>query len=127
MMKSGQTRSGKRQILGNANLRLAIKEGKDVLWDQTNLTSKKRTKVLKKFDNTYRKVCHCVLPPMNEEQEQELQRRLKSRQGKHIPANVISRARNSFQIPSTNEGFNRVQFYDIYGNSVDRETALKAF
>jgi hypothetical protein len=35
--------------------------------------------------------------------------------------------RASFELPSTNEGFNRVMYFDIYGNMIDRNRAAELF
>lgn len=108
-------------------VKVAIEAGRNVLWDQTNMSRKKRQKILRLFDNNYRKECICILPPMNDEQEAELQRRLESRPGKKIPDFVMRNMRSSFQLPSVNEGFNRVLYFDVYGKMVDRNTAADFF
>lgn len=113
--------------VSDQEVKAAIEAGRNVLWDQTNMTRKKRAKILRHFDNTYRKECICILPPMDEEQEAELQRRLDSRPGKKIPDFVMRNMRSSFQLPSVNEGFNRVLYFDIYGKMVDRNLAADLF
>jgi predicted kinase len=119
--------AGEAQKQCDAELSEAIKLGKNILWDQTNMSAKKRRKILKRFDNTYRMDCICILPPFNEEQEVELQRRLDGRPDKDIPAFVMASMRKSFQLPSVNEGFNRVIYYDINGNIIDRNVAADLF
>lgn len=111
----------------NEEVEEAIRNDQGVVWDQTNMTVKKRRKILNRFPDTYRKECVCILPPMNREQEMELQRRLDSRPGKEIPNYVLRAMRESFQLPSMNEGFNRVLYFDIYGNMVDRNVAAEQF
>lgn len=111
----------------NEEVDAAIKRDRGVVWDQTNMTAKKRRKILNRFPNTYRKECICILPPMNKEQENELARRLDSRPGKNIPDYVMKAMRESFQLPSMNEGFNRVLYFDIYGNMIDRNVAAEQF
>lgn len=105
----------------------AIGSGRNVLWDQTNMTAKKRRKILQRFPKEYSRDCICILPPFTDEQEMELQRRLSSRAGKNIPDFVMRSMRASFELPSTNEGFNRVMYFDIYGNMIDRNRAADLF
>jgi predicted kinase len=105
----------------------AIGAGRNVLWDQTNMTAKKRAKILKRFPKEYSRDCICILPPFTQEQEDELQRRLTSRAGKDIPDFVMRSMRQSFELPSTNEGFNRVMYFDIYGNMIDPNRAAELF
>ena len=105
----------------------AVKNEQGVIWDQTNMSIKKRRKIINKFGNEYRKECICILPPFTAEQQLELERRLASRPGKKIPAFVMKSMLESFQLPSMNEGFNRVMYFDIYGNMIDRNTAAELF
>lgn len=113
--------------IANQDLVYAKDDGKDVVWDQTNLNAKKRRTILNKFGNDYTKHCICILPPFNQEQEDELARRLDSRVGKDIPNFVMRSMRNSFELPTQNEGFNKVLYFDIYGNQIDRNVAADLF
>ena len=47
----------------NAALEQAIAKGRNVLWDQTNMNSKKRRWITSKFPDTYTKQCFVVAPP----------------------------------------------------------------
>jgi len=105
----------------------AIANKQGVLWDQTNMSVKKRRKVLNKFGNEYRKECICILPPFTAEQQIELERRLASRPGKKIPKFVMKSMLESFELPDTDEGFNRVLYFDIYGTMIDRNQAAELF
>jgi predicted kinase len=105
----------------------AIANGQGVIWDQTNMNVKKRGKILKKFDDSYRKVCVCMLPPHTALQQIELERRLKSREGKHIPKFVMANMLKSFVLPSTQEGFDQIFYFDIYGKMVEPEHAQELF
>ena len=105
----------------------AIAAGYHVVWDQTNMTRKKRAKILRLFDDTYTKHCVTFLPPFTDEQEEELARRLGSRPGKNIPGYVLRSMRNSFQLPSVDEGFDKIWFHDIYGVELDRNRAAVLF
>jgi len=113
--------------IANQEVDDAIARKQNVLWDQTNMTVKKRRKIINRFPKEYRLECVCILPPFNQEQEDELQRRLEGRSGKDIPDFVMKSMRNSFDLPSQNEGFNRVMYFDIYGNMVDRNQAAAMF
>lgn len=109
----------KAQIRMAALLDIAIKEGIDVIWDQTNLGAKKRAKIVNKMKSAGYKVnCVCFNPPETVEDIAEWNRRLHSREGKTIPSHVIENMVKTYQEPSVDEGFDIVKFYDIYGNLV---------
>lgn len=99
----------------NEMVTIAIKQGLDVYWDQTNMSSKKRIGILSRFPKTYRKVCICRVPPRNEEEWSELNRRILSRNGKFIPSHIIEKMADSYVKPTLEEGFDEVQLFDIYG------------
>jgi predicted kinase len=111
----------------NKNVAEAIKIGRSVLWDQTNMSAKKRQKVLNLFTKDYRKECVCILPPFTAEQQIELERRVTSREGKSIPKFIMTSMLKSFVLPTLGEGFSRVLYFDIYGNMIDTEQAEKLF
>jgi predicted kinase len=81
-------------------LNAAIADGKDIVWDQTSLTVKSRAKKIKLLGG-YRVIAVVVTTPDVTEHE----RRLDSRHGKHIPANVLHRMISSFEFPTVAEGF----------------------
>ena len=97
---------------------LAFKQGYDVYWDQTNMSAKKRKGILSRVPSSYRKVCICRVPPRNDAEWKELDRRLLSREGKTIPQHIIQSMADSYIAPSLEEGFDEVQLYDIYGEKV---------
>lgn len=103
--------------LANEGLATAIAEGRNVIWDQTNMSRKKRAAILTKFPDDYTRTCICIEPPETAEDEYELNRRLKSRPGKNIPPFVMANMRKSYQKPNLNEGFATVAFYDISGHT----------
>jgi len=104
----------------DALLDVAIKEGVEVYWDQTNLGIGKRRKIINRMTQAgYDVECVCILPPDSEEDNAEWNRRLDSRKGKSIPRNVIQSMKDSFVIPSTEEGFTNIRFYDMYGRYND--------
>ena len=102
----------------NEQLDISIKQRADVIWDQTNMGSKKRVGVLSKFPKTYRKICVCRVPPDTSEDWGELQRRVLSREGKIIPKHIIESMADSYVVPTLDEGFDEVRLYDIYGNEI---------
>ncbi len=111
----------------NAQVVQAIAEGRNVLWDQTNMSRKKRRAILNQFPITYQKQCVCILPPHTAQQELDLTERLTSRPGKKIPGFVLKNMRNSFQLPSMDEGFDHVFYFDIYGMLLDLKFAVDLF
>lgn len=89
-----------------------------VIWDQTNMSDKKRKKIIHKLEKFYTIHCICVLPPQNKKEEEELMHRLNNRKGKTIPVYVLNNMLESFVIPTVDEGFYSVKFFDIYGNTI---------
>ena len=92
--------------------------GADVLWDQTNMSAKKRRGILSRFPKTYRKVCICRVPPRDEDEWAELNQRIVQRarfNGKFIPPEVVERMADSYVEPTLEEGFDEVRIYNIYG------------
>jgi predicted kinase len=75
----------------------------DIIWDQTSVTVASR---IKKFNMLpdYEHIA-VVFPIPGKE---ELARRLNSRPGKTIPDNVIQQMIDSFEMPTTEEGFTTV-------------------
>ena len=88
----------------NADLAMAINDGDDIVWDQTNTTAKSRSAKLASVPNTYRKVAVFFPTP----EPKELERRLASRPGKHIPWNVLQGMISQLEAPTTDEGFDEV-------------------
>ncbi len=77
--------------------------GKDIIWDQTSTTVKSR---LRKFNMlpTYEHIAIVFKTP----EKEELARRLASRPGKNIPANVMRSMINNFDMPTEDEGFKEI-------------------
>jgi len=88
----------------NQNLRTAVANKMDVIWDQTNLTAKSRAGKLSQIPNNYTKVAVYFQTP----DITELQRRLASRPGKIIPQNIVVGMLSQLQPPTTAEGFDTV-------------------
>ena len=77
----------------------------DVIWDQTSVSVSSRRK---KF-NTLPDYEHIAVVFQTPPQE-ELERRLASRPGKHIPAHVMRSMIDSFDMPSEDEGFKEIWY-----------------
>jgi predicted kinase len=98
----------------------AMDFGKNVIWDQTNLGKGKRRKIINRMSKAgYTVDCICFLPPKAEDYN-EWNRRLDSRPGKVIPYKVLMSMKESFTLPSNEEGFADIKFYDMYGNKVNK-------
>lgn len=100
----------------NIMLDRAIEAGKSVIWDQTNMSAKKRRSILSRFPKSYRKICICRVPPQTADEWLELGVRLGSRPGKIIPMHIIESMADTYVEPTIDEGFDEVHLYDIYGN-----------
>lgn len=84
----------------------AKENGRDIIWDQTNLTIKSRRSKLSKLPSFYRR--GCVYFPITLEDALE---RNKTREGKVIPESILSRMAQQLEVPSVTEGFDFIQFY----------------
>jgi len=79
-------------------------EGKVVIWDQTNLTSKVRKEKLKHFPLSCIKRCVYFEISIDEALE-----RNNRRDGKFIPKDILKRMYHQFQIPTEDEGFTTIK------------------
>ena len=102
----------------NIMLDRAIQNGERVVWDQTNMSSKKRRGILSRFPKSYRKVCWCIAPPRTPEEWAELDHRLASREGKTIPHHIIEAMADSYVEPELDEGFDYILVVDLFGNVI---------
>lgn len=100
------------------SLKFSIESKYDVIWDQTNMSAKKRRSIVSQFPNSYTKFCICRVPPRNAGEWSELNRRILSREGKIIPSHIVKSMADSYVKPTREEGFDVVRFYDIYGNEL---------
>ena len=86
-------------------LKTAINHGFDVLYDQTNITKKGRLKKLGKFPADYKKICVVfttseeILDRVNEERKTI---------GRAIPDEIFKSMKQSFQMPSKDEGWDEI-------------------
>jgi predicted kinase len=82
----------------------AIRNDKNIIWDQTNLTFGARKKKLRRLPFQYRRGAAYFELSLEEALE-----RNKHREGKFIPESILKRMHNQFVIPTTNEGFEYVE------------------
>lgn len=87
-----------------AQLALAIKNNDDIIWDQTNLSFKIRSKKLKRIPTYYRRVAVVFETPEPEEHA----RRLNSRPGKSIPPAMIAGMIKAMEPPIAVEGWDSI-------------------
>lgn len=91
----------------NNELQSAVKEHKNIIWDQTNLTANSRKKKLANIPDIYSKEA-IVFKISDNELLKRLEKR-KEEEGKEIPSHVLKNMKNSFEMPTEDEGFNEVR------------------
>jgi predicted kinase len=84
---------------------MAKDKGKDIIWDQTNLTVKARKKKLTKIPSYYKRGIAYFQISLEEALE-----RNKHREGKFIPESILKRMYHQFEIPTTQEDFDYIEF-----------------
>jgi tRNA uridine 5-carbamoylmethylation protein Kti12 len=96
----------------------AIKERQDIIWDQTNLGVGKRRKIVNRMKQAgYQVRCVCIVPPEEGHFSdlKDWKYRLQNRPGKTIPNEVLSNMYKSFVMPTVEEGFDMITFYNMHG------------
>jgi predicted kinase len=83
---------------------MAKDKGKDIIWDQTNLSIKTRRKKLLKLPSYYRRGVVYFEVSLEDALE-----RNKHREGKFIPESILKRMWHQFEIPTRNEDFDYVE------------------
>lgn len=86
-------------------LKQAIEDNSDIIWDQTNLTIKTRKKKLSKIPSFYKKSSVYFQVSLEEALE-----RNKHRERKFIPESILKRMYYQFEIPTIQEGFGHIEF-----------------
>lgn len=84
----------------------AIKEEKNIIWDQTNLSKKKRKGILKRINDRYYKIAINFDVP-----DSVLEERLEHRSkldGKTIPRHVLENMISSYDPITKDEGFDKI-------------------
>lgn len=100
------------------DLAYAIKERQDIIWDQTNLGVKKRAKIINRMRQAgYQVRCEYIVPPASDYSgdKEDWAQRLANRPGKTIPQHILSNMIESFVMPTADEGFDMITFYDMHG------------
>lgn len=102
-------------------LEQAIADGLDIIWDQTNLGLKKRKSIIDKLKpKNY--FLHAVAIEMPESGHfdawNEYKFRLQNREGKNIPEHIINNMFRSYVLPTVEEGFDRVEIYNMWGAKI---------
>ena len=109
---------GKATTRMNALLDVAIKDKVDIICDQTNLGAGKRRKIINRMKQAgYQVRCECIVPPESDYDgdKEDWVQRLANRSGKTIPQNVLTNMIESFIMPTIEEGFDMITFYDMHG------------
>lgn len=99
---------GKATAITKQKFREAVNSGSNIIWDQTNLSPKKRRSILDQVPDTYRKVA-VVFEITDAELKQRLEKRERET-GKHIPPQVMKNMANSYLPPTKQEGFDKITF-----------------
>ena len=89
--------------LVNSLVEEAVEMGDDIIWDQTNLSARKRVEILNRFPPNYLRVAHVVTCD-----EEVRQGRLSARVGKTVPLAVDASMRDRFTEPTPDEGFDMI-------------------
>jgi predicted kinase len=85
-----------------------VKEGLDIIWDQTNLTKESRARKLSLIPSSYEKECIVFTIPENHREIVE------GRVTKSIPWKVIKGMRSRFQYPAHDEGFTKITHVNMF-------------
>jgi predicted kinase len=75
--------------------------------DMTNMTVKRRSQTLRYFDDSFYKIA-VVFPILSDEQYQMRNIDRNSKENKWIPPSVIKSMIDSYQEPTTDEGFSKI-------------------
>lgn len=86
------------------DFKTAVDDGRDIIWDQTNLSVKARRKKLSKLPSYYHRGAVYFEISLEEALE-----RNKHREGKFIPESILKRMYHQFEKPTISEGFYYVE------------------
>lgn len=90
--------------------RLAFAEGKDIVWDQTSTTVSTRAKKLRMAPDTYTKIAVVFNTP-----SPAVHARMLDRPGKSIPTEIMQDMIARFEMPTVEEGFDKVIIARLLG------------
>lgn len=93
----------------NNQLVYAINNGFDIIWDQTNLTKRKRSTIISKIPKEYSTI-HCIsfMFPNDIDKWKTALKVRGINEGKSIPDSAIDYMLKSYQEPTKDEGFHSV-------------------
>lgn len=100
---------GFKQFIGTASTQMnnefrdAIQNNENIVWDQTNLSAKKRRGILSRVPKHYRTVAMVLDVDADVRQE-----RMGQREGKTIPDHVMQSMAKNYQPPTKDEGFDEI-------------------
>lgn len=89
----------------------ALKEGKNVVYDATNLSSKRRKALLKQLPKDVYKVCHCIVTPLEKCIEND------SKRERHVSERIIMRQLEQFEVPWFDEGWDMIFIIKPFGDA----------
>jgi predicted kinase len=92
----------------NKLAQFAFDNDRNVVWDQTNLTTKSRKSKLAMVPKHYQKIAMYFVTPNGEEHK----RRLDSRTGKTIPYHILKNMIDTIEPPSYDEGFDKIIIHE---------------
>ena len=98
-------------VIGDATRELELElndaksKGKNIIWDQTNLSKKTRRNKLNKIPSFYKRTAVWFEITLEEALE-----RNKHREGKFIPESILKRMWHQFEIPTLEENFDDVEY-----------------
>lgn len=98
--------------------REALAHGFNIIYDQTNVTAKKRKAILSSVPSQYRKIAVVFNPPFDILKER-LEKRAQDT-GKVISLNMVEDMQKRFEYPSLEEGFNEIRV-DSHANEQNNE------
>ncbi len=102
----------------NEILEIAIRSKQDIIWDQTNTGISKRRKIINRMKQAdYQIRCECIVPPEvgNFDDLKVWKLRLANRPGKTIPQHILTNMFESYVVPTIEEGFDMIIFYNMHG------------
>lgn len=89
----------------------ALKEGKNVVYDATNLSSKRRKALLGQLPKNVYKTCHCIITPLEKCVEND------SKRERHVSERVIMRQLEQFEVPWFDEGWDMIFVIKPFGDA----------
>lgn len=99
----------------NSKLKTALKNNVDIIiWDQTNLSFRKRRRIDQVIPKHYIRSYHAFVPPTIDEDKKIWRDRLSSREGKSIPDHILVSMLKSYEIPGVDTNEHPVVYYSLF-------------